>query len=130
MIPLLLSLCLALPDPNMAVQDFAAHWLSPGKIVQHVFLFEGVTPFTWTQVQSDGTILVIKAQSEAKITVTGTKYRPVNYLDFAAFAMVYPGDPNYVKPVEPNLPPEPNLADVLAGAGDPNLIEAIKEMMK
>jgi hypothetical protein len=128
-----------LADANDLI-GLAVHWLEPGQPVKVVFSFEGIVPHTWTQNQTDGTILVIRSESLAKQTITGIKYRPVGMNEFKEIAMRWKGDPNWkplvipdIGKIEPNEPPdpcEPNLAEMLEGVTDKGLITAIKELMK
>lgn len=137
MMPLLLLCLCSLSDPNGLadandLRGLAAHWLAPGRPAGQLFKYEGIPPHRWTYLQTNGLFVVIKSESTSNISVTGGLFYPVNMADLAAFSKRWKGDPNYVPPPEPNLPPdpcEPNLAEMLEGVTDPNMINLIKNLM-
>jgi hypothetical protein len=110
---ILSTLCLA-ADPNDMKQlhDLAHNWIKPVVPVKNVFRFEGITPFIWAFPQADGLVFQIVCTPATSCIVTGTTYRPVNLAEFNRLAAVWKG--------EPNLPTDPNLADLLSGVTDPN----------
>ena len=128
---LLLSVFAQASDPNdlIQLQTLTCNWLKPCVPVKSVFLFEGTTPFTWTYPQADGLLFRIECKSvQAAITVTGWTYRPVGLYEFAALSRAWQDETTH--PVEPNIPAEPNLSEILSSVTDPNLIQAIKDMIK
>jgi hypothetical protein len=122
------------------LQNLSWHWLQPGPPVKQVFMFEG-SDFSWQYWQTDGLIFVIRMKSEGKFSMTGTLYRPVGMREFAMLSSHWHSrtitpepepepEPEPDLPAEPNeLPAEPNLAEILAGVTDPNLIPIIKQLM-
>jgi len=150
---LLSCLCLA-ADPNTTepnsmkkLHNFVSGWLSPGEPIGKMMEVESwvippntVTSHAWAQKMDDGTFLIIRAESPNYLKFTVTRHRPVNYVDFVDhLSKKWPGDPNFVQPVdpnlpadpcEPNIPQEPNLSEILEGVTDPNLINMIKGIMK
>ena len=102
----------AASDPNEPSPPFPwKHWLEPVSWVDKVRL--------------------VPAINDPNMVLRVTYSKPVDRLDLADFCRYAQSYRPVVviKPVEPNEPAEPNLAEVLEGVTDPNLAAAIREMM-
>jgi hypothetical protein len=137
-------LCLA-ADPNSIQRSKAAwdilvsHWLEvkstdvkefdPNVPSKHIFTI-------WPCNNNRDSYLIVRCKDpNDSLQVTSFHKNRLDYSDFNMFARGYPGDPNFIPPVEPNLLSDPcnidpNLLDILAGVTDTNLLLLFNSLLK